>query len=136
MEIPFQKRAFVEKEALRYTKSQNTIEIFHGGERIGDRCNHNFYLLHALSKEEDKSLDTAPEDQLESWRFWQQLRLVLESNKGEGTCSCSEDVSRAGIASIETTAASWISECIVSHKDYSHAYDALNYSRNTLIWWS
>ena len=71
----FSKLTILEEEALKYKKTQSIIEIIRGGERMGDWCNDDFYLLHALSKEEDESLDTAPEDQLESWRFWQEVRL-------------------------------------------------------------
>ena len=76
-------------------------------------------LLHALSKEEDESLDSAPKDQLKSWRFWQEMRLVLEPNKGSDTGSRSEDVSRARPAS---AAALWIPICVASHKDYLWSY--------------
>lgn len=129
LKIPSRKRALLEGETLRFKRSRSTIEIVHCGEQFGDRCNYEIYLLHALSEEEKKSLDSAPEDQLESWEFWQELRLVLESHEEGDTCSLSEDVPRAETVSMEKVAASWISTCIASHKDCAQEPSALSYNQ-------
>lgn len=130
--IPSQKRAILEGEALRFKESRSTIEIIHSGERVGDQHHYDLYLLHASSKEEDESLDSGPEDYLESWDFWRMMRLVLEPYEGSDTCSCSEDALRASTASMEAAAASWVSTCITSHDDCNRDPNAFSYSQKIL----